>query len=633
MSLAKLSIMNFKASFKNYVSLIISLAFTVLIIFNFFNLMDSSIMESLGKINSQNIKIVIQCVIVVLSCFMFFFIWYATNVFLTKRKKEIGVYVFMGLTNQRIGKLYMLETMLIGLVALVMGIGFGILISQLFTMTLVTISDIEVNLSFEISLSAILWSSLIYFIVYMIFVFKGYINLVRSSVLDMVSANRQNEYVKQNKVILFLKAILGIIILVLGYYYAIKEGGMETMANALLAVILVIIGVYLLFGGFIPLIYQTLASNKRFLYKKQRTLWINQIIFRMKKNYRTYAIVTVLMICALTALATGVAMHERCQMIHDFENVYTYQIFSQQANLQNEFMQVIEEHNDVQYSSYIEMLQIEGSYASTTHQKNTFALIPYSQLKELAQDSHQAFELKQPQDDEVIDLAHQYILSLITTDELEDIQIQNQVYDTIQRTTVPYLGYLQEQVSFYCVSDEEYERLKSAGASLYVYNYKIENTKMLNASVEDIQQHQDCAGLIKVDPQNDSNQWIKMLYPVCIFMFMVFIFASGSIIFMKLYNDAFEEKERYRVLRKIGISTKTLKAGVQKELLLTYIVPFVLMCLSSYFSVHALANMMQTDLLSVNILSVGVIAIFFVVCYGLSVVIYCQNAGIYEKGF
>lgn len=633
MSLAKLSIMNFKASFKNYVSLIISLAFTVLIIFNFFNLMDSSIMESLGKINSQNIKIVIQCVIVVLSCFMFFFIWYATNVFLTKRKKEIGVYVFMGLTNQRIGKLYMLETMLIGLVALVMGIGFGILISQLFTMTLVTISDIEVNLSFEISLSAVLWSSLIYFIVYMIFVFKGYINLVRSSVLDMVSANRQNEYVKQNKVILFLKAILGIIILVLGYYYAIKEGGMETMANALLAVILVIIGVYLLFGGFIPLIYQTLASNKRFLYKKQRTLWINQIIFRMKKNYRTYAIVTVLMICALTALATGVAMHERCQMIHDFENVYTYQIFSQQANLQNEFMQVIEEHNDVQYSSYIEMLQIEGSYASTTHQKNTFALIPYSQLKKLAQDSHQAFELKQPQNDEVIDLAHQYILSLITTDELEDVQIQNQVYDTIQRTTVPYLGYLQEQVSFYCVSDDEYERLKSAGASLYVYNYKIENTKMLNASVDDIQQHQDCAGLIKIDPQNDSTQWIQMLYPVCIFMFMVFIFASGSIIFMKLYNDAFEEKERYRVLRKIGISTKTLKAGVQKELLLTYIVPFLLMSLSSYFSVHALANMMQTDLLSVNILSVGVIAIFFVVCYGLSVVIYCQNAGIYEKGF
>lgn len=70
---------------------------------------------------------------------------------------------------------------------------------------------------------------------------------------------------------------------------------------------------------------------------------------------------------------------------------------------------------------------------------------------------------------------------------------------------------------------------------------------------------------------------------------------------------------------------------MQKELLLTYIVPFLLMSLSSYFSVHALANMMQTDLLSVNILSVGVIAIFFVVCYGLSVVIYCQNAVFMKK--
>ena len=321
MSLVKLSFINFKASLKNYISLIASLAFTVLIIFNFFNLMASPIMESLGQMNSRNLKIVIQCVLIVLSCFMFFFVWYATNVFLTKRKKEIGIYIFMGLTNQRIGKLYMLETLMIGLVSLIMGIGFGILVSQLFTMILITISDIEVQLTFQVSLSAVLWSCILYLIVYFIFVFKGYVNLMRSSVLDMVSANRQNEYIKQNKIILFLKALLGIIILVLGYYFAIKKGGMETISNSLLAVVLVIVGVYLLFGGFVPLTYQSLASHKTFLYRYQRTLWINQMIYRMKKNYRTYAIVTVLMICSVTALATGVAMYDRYQTIHDFENI------------------------------------------------------------------------------------------------------------------------------------------------------------------------------------------------------------------------------------------------------------------------------------------------------------------------
>ena len=196
-------------------------------------------------------------------------------------------------------------------------------------MILITISDIEVQLTFQVSLSAVLWSCILYLIVYFIFVFKGYVNLMRSSVLDMVSANRQNEYIKQNKIILFLKALLGIIILVLGYYFAIKKGGMETMSNSLLAVVLVIVGVYLLFGGFVPLTYQSLASHKTFLYRYQRTLWMNQMIYRMKKLYVYLFIVTVLMICSVTALATGVAMYDRYQTIHDFENIYTYQIFSQ----------------------------------------------------------------------------------------------------------------------------------------------------------------------------------------------------------------------------------------------------------------------------------------------------------------
>ena len=59
---------------------------------------------------------------------MLFFYLYATNVFLTKRKKEIGIYVFMGLTNQKIGKLYAIETIFLGLVALVLGVGFGLLL-------------------------------------------------------------------------------------------------------------------------------------------------------------------------------------------------------------------------------------------------------------------------------------------------------------------------------------------------------------------------------------------------------------------------------------------------------------------------------------------------------------------------
>ena len=232
---------------------------------------------------------------------MIFFIWYSTNVFLTKRKKEIGIYVFMGLSNQKIGKLYAIETILIGFTSLLLGIVFGIITSQLFTMILMAISEISVEITFHFSLMPMLITSIIFFIIYFVFVVKGYINIVRSSVLEMVSANRQNEYVKQNNTVLILKAIIGVIVLAVGFYLATKEAGMEVMGNILLATILVIIGIYLLFGGLIPLIFQTLAKNKNFLYQKERNLWINNIIFRMKKNYRTYAIVCVLMLCSVTA--------------------------------------------------------------------------------------------------------------------------------------------------------------------------------------------------------------------------------------------------------------------------------------------------------------------------------------------
>ena len=105
MSMIKLAYLNFKQSIRNYLSLILSLAFTILIFLNFQNLLYSDAMDVLGKMNKENVDIMIRAVTFVLGCFMFFFIWYSTNVFLSRRRKEIGIYIFMGLTNQKIGKL------------------------------------------------------------------------------------------------------------------------------------------------------------------------------------------------------------------------------------------------------------------------------------------------------------------------------------------------------------------------------------------------------------------------------------------------------------------------------------------------------------------------------------------------
>lgn len=628
MSMTQLAMQNFKSSLKNYLAVILSMAFTILVFLNFQNIIYSDIFEGLGEQNARNIDILVQCISVVLGCFMFCFLWYATNVFLTKQKKEIGIYIFMGLTNQKIGKMYLIETMMTGLFAWILGIVFGIITTQLFQMILLAVSDIALEINFSFSLKPILVTSVMYLLMYLIFAIKGYINIVRSSVLEMVSASRQNEYVRQNSIVLMIKAVLGIGILAAGYYLAIKEGGQEVMGNVLAAVVLVIIGVYLLFGGFLPVFFQNLVKRKIFLYNKERTLWMNNVIFRMKKNYRTYAMTCVLMLCSVTALATGFAMKYRYEAMVHFRTTYTYQFLSEQKELDKTILPLIEKENQVAYEAQIPILMIDNSMWDTEVNYGNYTVIAYSQLKQLAKKTGLTFELEKPKDDEIIKISHLYLLSLLTDRSDVTCVINGKTYRQTADINIPYLGYLQEQMSFYLVNDEEYARLLPLGKEVFTYNYKIKDIYNFAASVDELNTLNQVTGRITIDPKSSDIEWIKVLYTVCIFMFMVFILASGSILFMKLYNDSFEEKERMQVLGKLGIAKKTLKKSVSNELKTAYALPFAVMAVSAYFSVHALEKMMFTDLRMMYLVSVAVVFAVFFCFYRLSVSVVVKNSGI-----
>ena len=89
MGMIRLAILNFKSGFKNYLSLVMSLAFTVLVFLDFQNILYSDAFEVLGTRNWEYVKLLIQTTSFVLGCFMVFFIWYSVSVFLRQRKKEI----------------------------------------------------------------------------------------------------------------------------------------------------------------------------------------------------------------------------------------------------------------------------------------------------------------------------------------------------------------------------------------------------------------------------------------------------------------------------------------------------------------------------------------------------------------
>lgn len=631
MRMTKLAFLNFKNSAKNFLALIFSLTFTVTIFFNFQNMIFSDALSRLGEQNKEYIDMLTQVLSFVIGVFLFFFIWYATNVFLTRRKKEIGTYVFMGLSNQKIGKMYLIESMLIGLTALVLGLALGALTTGLFQMILLAISELAVDIQFSMKPQPFLVTAGMYLTVYFIFVLKGYINIVRSSVLDMISAAKQNEYVKQKNWVLVIKTILGCGILGAGYYMALKDAGQEALGNMLIAVILVVAGVYLLFGGLIPFVFQCLIRQKWFLYQKQRNLWMNQMVFRMKKNYRTYAMVCVLTLSAVTALAAGFAMKNRYENIVAFENTYTFQIMSNQADIDEKARALIEQSNEISYGGTLPFLQIEAPEEEVW--TSYYMVVSYSDLQQLAADTGLEFTLKEPQDDTMIELENMPMLSLVTKQENITKNISGKTYRRTELSRVPYLGYLQESMECYVVNEAEYARLLPLGEQLYTYNYRIADLTEF-AQVRDSldvlvsNTEENYTARIAIDPENSDIDWLKILYSLCIFVFMVFVVAGGCIMFMKLYNDAQEEKARYLILQKLGLRGEILRKSIAQELRMAYGIPFVVMAVSSYFSVRALAKMMFTNLFAVNVVSVLVIFGIFLVCYEVSVVVYRRNVGV-----
>lgn len=624
MSLFRLAFSNFKRSMREFGMLVFSLTFSVFIFFNFQNAVYSKSMDVLLEFRKDMIDSMIQAASVVFAVFLFFFIWYASNVFLNQRKKEIGIYIFMGLDNGRIGKMYAMESAFVGAFSLICGLLLGVAFSKLFQMALLKLSEISVDVSFSFSLRPVINTAVMFLVLYGLMILKGYFSLKRSSVLNLLSGARQKEIRPEHKAITAIRVVGGILILALGYGAVLDTRGYQAIARMPQAVVLVILGVYLLYSGLIPALLRAFTRNKKFLYKKERNLWLNNLAFRMKKNYRTYAMVTVLMICSVTVMALSIAMKQRYDKAENFDMVYTCQVMDYENLLQGEeILKGIEEENPVEYWNEITLLLLPAELFHTPYVNTIYGVVPYSQVQEAAQKAGLEFDFPQLSDNQTVNLEHEILMSLVPdTEEKRTIQIGEEKYEEIDSVTTPYLGNLQTYADLHMVSDKTYEKLIKQGIEVRLLNYRLENPENIDASrpylSSLVKQGEDGLYLTGVNYTKDSlkeDSYIRVIYSLCLFMFATLILAAGSIIFMKIGNDAYEDRERYQILEKLGITRNVLCRSLRNEICFAYYCPFVLMTVTSYFSVKALGNVMKENLTRVNILSaLFVLALFTVIC-------------------
>ena len=622
MSLFSLAVSNFKRSVREFAMLVLSLSFSVFIFFNFQNVIYSRAMDVLLEFRKDLIDSVIEAASIVFVVFLFFFVWYAANVFLNQRKKEIGIYIFMGLDNKRISKMYALESAMVGMSALFSGILLGLLFSKLFQMLLLKLSEISVDVEFSFSLPPVLNTAGMFVIIYGLMILKGCWTLKNSSVLNLLSGAKQKEIRKENKILTVLRVGLGMAALILGYLAALDTEGYQALIRMVQAVVLVILGVYLLYSGLIPSILRVLTRSKNFLYRRERTLWVNNLAFRIKKNYRTYAMVTILMICPVTVMALSIALKQRYDKAANFDRVYTCQVLNYDGTLDGEeILQGIQKENPVEYWNEYTLLNLPSELFHTKYDQVMYVLVPYSQVKEGAERAGLDFPYKELKDNQAVDLFHEILFSMADVSGNDSVEIGEKTYEEMDITTTPYLGKIQTYAEMYMVSDKTWEELKDQGTEIYAYNYRLENPENIDASKGYLNNltKDGMTGVSYTEDTLNEDSYIRVTYSLCLFMFVTLMLAAGSIIFLKIGNENYEDAQRYEILEKIGISRKALGKAVRNEICFAYYCPFLLMTVTSYFSVKALGNIMREDLLWVNLWSALFVLVLFTFICSLSV--------------
>ena len=222
MGIFEIAYNNFKSNIRTYTAFFISMVFSVVVLTNFELLQYGEAIKVLQGENAKFTSAVLISVIVILSVFLFFFIWYATNIFLKNRSKEIGILSFMGLDLYTIGKIYFIESILIGISSCISGIIIGIITSRFFQSIIIKLSGFDIKLASILSFKAIISTIIIFMAIFTIMTIKGFITICRSSVINLINSSKKEEKTPKVGLGLYLLAIVSLVILGYGYYKSLN---------------------------------------------------------------------------------------------------------------------------------------------------------------------------------------------------------------------------------------------------------------------------------------------------------------------------------------------------------------------------------------------------------------------------
>ncbi|MEK4580804.1 MULTISPECIES: FtsX-like permease family protein [Bacillus] len=639
MTLSSIALRNIQRNFKDYFVYFASMIFSIVIYFTFKALQYNSQMEKAAE-GSKKISGAFQVSSVMLIIFVAVFIIYSNGFFTRKRKKEVGLYSLLGIRKKQIGKMLFYENMLMGLMSLIIGIAIGSVLSKLFLELLVSMMGLNLNVHFEVPMAAIVDTAIIFFVIILYTSLQGYRLIYRFKLIELFRAEREGEAMPKGSVIMALISVFLIgsgYFLALMYVKALKYA--DFMLVALYILLATVVGTYLLFMFFTVFVLKRARNNKSSFYNGMNMVTTSQLLYRIKGNAKSLATISILSAVTLTAVGTSVTMYYNTFTQSKVAAPYSYSYEKKDAELDKKVNAIFaeeKENHPVKDQFEVETVPVKGKFEGD---KVDFILnLNYSISEKYQFMSQSEFnKLAKKIDAETVNVATGeafiYDSSYIEGYEFSPqykgseavFQIGNETKTlTIQganNTAITNLGEL-----VIVVSDEMYEQAKQAFGTRTVKNIDVKDERNSKVLTEKLAKVMPAGESEMVPSFRDFYTGFQMglegtglMMFIGMFLGLVFLLATGSIIYFKQLTEANADRERYVVLRKVGVTKQEMKKAIAKQVSFIFAIPLVIGILHSLFALKGLANLLPFEIMIPLLISIGVYGVIYIGYYFLTV--------------
>ncbi|AMO86844.1 FtsX-like permease family protein [Solibacillus isronensis B3W22] len=617
-------------NFRNYAAFFMASFFSVFVFFIYSMLMFHPEIER-GFLGEVSIAGMVFAEIV-LVLFSWFFIFYSMRAFLEARSKEFAILLHLGMDRNQLGKLIIIETMTIGIFSCISGIVFGFAFSKFFFMIvreILNLNALPLYLSWEpFVLTLFVYLSAFVVISTLSTLFTPDIK-IRNFIRGPKFVDAAVTYSKRN-------AILGIILILCGYGLALITTKSSIFSYTLLIPVFVTLGTYYFFTDTTLYIIDRLKGRKQFYWKKARMLAIAEQVQILRFNSRMFFIVTLvstlafLTVGVLSAMSSYTSQYDKINpigLLYKGEMDNPYEI----------------EH----ILSVIDELEFNGiSYHMTRftvmRQTSSYTSNPVEVFRE-TDINHLLFSYKYPlvnlKSGEAMFIPYsEDSIEKLEKTEVKTVLKENNVDLTIN-SVYPKMFFPTAIISSnsIIISDEDFEKLKNefemspyVEPGYHLFTFDIPNwTETENIGI-DIQQMVARDYLINKEytlPFYFENAGLNYSYILATYSLLtligilvvaVFLLASGSFVYFKIYANLDREKKQFDMLVKVGLSGKELKRLITRNLMIQFFLPWGLAFVHSAFAFYVV----QTVLNDVMNLSIVKEVVFSFTMFALIQIVY-----------